>query len=260
MESRTEGRRIQLKTDPILTAMQLEMAGLRRGARFLDLGCAAGTTSRIAADIVGSRGSVVGVDASSSRIVEARVDPGHRPWIEYRHGLAEAVPAGDGEFDVSWCRFLFEYLSRPQDVIRELVRVTRPGGTVFISDLDGNCCWHAPIDPELQSELEAALLECHRATGFDPSVGRRLYGLAYEAGLTNLSVDIRSYHVIAGAATTDMVNRWRSKLRTVSSFLRRQGWTELRARNLIERFEEFLSSPSTFTYSVLISVRGQKTF
>src|SRR5690348_1055305 len=119
MESASEGQRIEAKTDLVLTEAQVKWAGVTSGQNVLDLGCAAGTTSRIIADLVGSSGTVVGVDGSQSRIDEARAHPGHRSWIDYRVGRAEAIPAAEGEFDVSWSRFLFEYLQTPEVTLRE---------------------------------------------------------------------------------------------------------------------------------------------
>ncbi|HLM61972.1 MAG TPA: methyltransferase domain-containing protein, partial [Pyrinomonadaceae bacterium] len=123
MESQNEGDRIELKTNIELTISQLKKAGIKKGDKVLDLGCAAGTTSRLMSQIVGSSGQIVGVDFSEQRLEQARScsDVG----IEYRHGQGERTPADDNEFDVSWSRFLFEYLLEPENVLSEMIRVTK---------------------------------------------------------------------------------------------------------------------------------------
>jgi SAM-dependent methyltransferase len=257
MESPTEGQRIERKTDRALTCEQLCWAGVRAGQRALDLGCAAGTTCRILGQMVGPTGAVVGVDGSEARIAEARQYPGQQAWIEYRTGTAEAIPAPDGEFDVTWSRFLFEYLRDPAAVLREMVRVTRRGGTVAVSDLDGNCVWHEPVGAALSAEIGEAL-GVLRPIGFDPHVGRRLYRLAWEAGLTEIEVDVRPYHVIAGQIGAEAEALWEQKIRTTCETLRQLGWCSERAERLHRAFLDHLRGPGTFTYSVLISVKGRR--
>jgi ubiquinone/menaquinone biosynthesis C-methylase UbiE len=57
-------------------------AGIRPGMRVLDLGCGAGDVAFVAAELVGTDGSVVGVDRSPQAVARARLRAG-------RHGLAQ---------------------------------------------------------------------------------------------------------------------------------------------------------------------------
>jgi SAM-dependent methyltransferase len=195
MDNASEGERVEQKTDAALTTEQLKWAGLHIGDSVLDLGCAAGTTSRIMAGLVGPEGRVVGVDASSMRVEDARsrTTDAH---IEFVIGDAESIPLEDDSFDVCWSRFLFEYLPRPARVLREMIRVTRPGGSVVVSDLDGNCIWHAGMDDHLQREIAAAIATF--GPGFDAEVGRKLPALFLASELSEVSLDIRPYHVVSG--------------------------------------------------------------
>ncbi|MCC6228314.1 MAG: methyltransferase domain-containing protein [Phycisphaerales bacterium] len=254
METSSEGLRIERKTDRMLTIEQLRWAGIRNGASVLDLGCAAGTTCRIMAGLVGRTGRVVGVDASHKRVEEGRAHADHRQTIEYRQGFAEEIPAGKGEFDIVWSRFLFEYLAEPQKVLAEMMRVTKPGGTVCVSDLDGNCIWHHPCEASLQKEIDAALATL--AGGFKPRIGLSLFSLFVDAGLQDLSVDVRPYHVIAGGIDADREEHWRMKLEGVCNALTVRGWSPIRAISLSTRFMSLLRDSRSFTYSVLITMRG----
>lgn len=258
MESKTEGQRIDLKTDTALTMQQLRWANITRGQSVLDLGCAAGTTTRLIAKLVGNQGKAIGVDLSEERLSEAKSYSLSLPQIAYRLGKAEEIPAGEGEFDVSWSRFLFEYLTSPTEVIREMKRVTKVNGTVIISDLDGNCLWHSPASPHFSDELNNAV-DLLGQYGFDPFAGRRLYGLAHEAGLTDIEVDVRPYHCIAGRINSAAEIHWQMKLDTVSNTLVKLGWKNERAEALKDNFLNHLRDESTFTYSVLISVKGRKS-
>ena len=255
VESASEGDRIQRKTNVADTTAHMRWGGIRPGQRVLDLGCAAGTTTRILGDLVGSAGHVVGVDASDRRIAEARSHAEHRPWIEYRVGAAEHLPAADGEFDGAWSRFLFEYLLNPGDVMREMVRVTKPGGVVAVADLDGNCIWHDPFPADFAQEMSSAL-ETLRPSGFDPYVGRALFRLAREAGLADIRIDVQAYHVLAGTIDDERYGQWDMKIRTVANTLISLGWSDDRATSFCDRFMRHLRNPDTFTYSTLISVSG----
>lgn len=254
MDTSEEGQRVERKTDRALTLEQLRWAGIRDGSRVLDLGCAAGTTCRMMAGLVGDTGRVVGIDASASRLAEGQGHAEHRPTIEYRQGDAARLPAAEAEFDVSWSRFLFEYLPRPESALAEMIRVTKPGGTVCVSDIDGNCIWHHPCDPSLRAEIDDALRTL--GDGFNPRIGLSLYTMFVDAGMRDVAVDVRPYHVIAGTIDAEREEHWRMKLEGVAKALQARGWDTGRATELARAFIEHLRDRRTFTYSVLIAVRG----
>lgn len=255
MDTLEEGQRIERKTDRPLTIEQLRWAGISSGLRVLDLGCASGTTSRLVAEIVGKSGIVVGVDASESRLEEGKRHTHHYSTIEYRQGYAESIPATEREFDVSWSRFLFEYLTDPATALGEMIRVTKPGGTVCVSDIDGNCIWHSPCNAYLANEVDEAI----RTLGIDfhPRIGLALYSMFVDAGLQDLKVDIRAYHIIAGTIDVEQEEHWVMKLRGVEQALQKRGWCSDRTAALVHHFINHLRDPRTLTYSVLISVRGR---
>ena len=205
--------------------------------------------------IVGSSGQIVGVDFSEQRLEQARScsDVG----IEYRHGQGERTPADDNEFDVSWSRFLFEYLLEPENVLSEMIRVTKPGGKIVVSDLDGNCLWHYPVSPEFECDLQSAIKTLRQA-GFDPFVGRKLYYYAAKAGLEQIKVDAQPYHFYPGKINEIALEHWEIKLETVVQSLVKLGWKQERAILIKKQFLDVLSDEMSFSYSVLITVQGIK--
>ena len=61
-------------------------------------------------------------------------------------GPIEAIPAGDGSFDVVICLQVLEHVDDPAQGVRELLRVTRPGGRVLLST-HGAYVYHPnPVD------------------------------------------------------------------------------------------------------------------
>jgi SAM-dependent methyltransferase len=97
--------------------------------------------------------------------------------IAFLAGNAAALPWIDGQFGLVVCRIALHQVGDPAAVVREMVRVTRPGGRTGITDIT------ADADPEVAAE--ANRLERLR----DPSHGRTLtvpeiHGLLTAAGAT----------------------------------------------------------------------------
>jgi SAM-dependent methyltransferase len=102
------------------------------GARFLDVACGSGQLGLIAA----SRGArVTGVDIASNLIAAARGRAAAaRVDATFDEGDAEALPYADASFDVVATLFGAMFAPQPDLVAAELLRVTRPGGTIAMAN------------------------------------------------------------------------------------------------------------------------------
>lgn len=112
-------------------------AEIRTGATVLDLGCGSGVDSLLAAAKTGPRGKVIGVDFSRSMLERARsgaVQAGLGN-IEFREADAERLPLGNASVDVALANGIFNLNPAREAIFRELARVVRPGGVVFVSEL-----------------------------------------------------------------------------------------------------------------------------
>ena len=149
---------------------------LLRAERVLDVGCGTGViTEEMAARC---RGQVIGVDVDAA-IVEFAQARGGR--AEYRVGDAHQLDFPDGHFDVVACHFLLMWVGDPALVVREMARVTRPGGAVLAcaeSDYGGR------IDYPEELPLARWQAEALRREGADPFMGRKLPALFTKAGLS----------------------------------------------------------------------------
>ena len=111
--------------------------------RALDSGCGAGALAFALAPFVES---VVGVDLSAD-LVDAgrRLAPAN---CELVVGDATALPFAYGSFDIAGCMRVLHHARRPELVVSELARVTRPGGRILLIDQLGF------VDPVVSAETD----------------------------------------------------------------------------------------------------------
>lgn len=115
----------------------IERCHIREGMSILDAGCGTGLETVRLARLVGSSGSVIGLDASRNLLAEAsRRAQGSRLPIEYREGDVQQLPFPDDYFDVARAERLFLYLTDPRQALAELVRVTKSDGVVYVIEPD----------------------------------------------------------------------------------------------------------------------------
>jgi ubiquinone/menaquinone biosynthesis C-methylase UbiE len=156
-------------------------------AKVLDVGCGPGT---ITADLAGlvPRGSVTGIDSSAEIIEQARAAAAGRarPNLEFATGDVYALDFPDASFDVVHAHQVLHHLSDPVRALREMRRVTKPGGLVAARDGDyGAMAWY-PESPALD-EWRAFYRAVARSNGGEPDAGRRLYAWARRAGFTSVA-------------------------------------------------------------------------
>jgi len=105
-------------------------AGLAPGMRMLDVAVGTGLVSREAVRIVGSKGSVTGIDPSPGMISSAVVD-----GMALVRGRAETLPFAAGSFDFLALGFALRHLADLEAVFREFRRVLKPGGGLLVLEI-----------------------------------------------------------------------------------------------------------------------------
>ena len=119
------------------------LAPLRGTERALDVGCGTGALAYALAPLVGE---VVGVDSSEDYVAVARA---HAPaGCTFVVGDAESLDVPYGDFDIVGCLRVLHHVRRPELVVSELARVTRPGGRILLADQLGD------VDPIRSLELD----------------------------------------------------------------------------------------------------------
>jgi SAM-dependent methyltransferase len=158
---------------------------LAKNAKVLDVGCGPGTITAGLADRV-PRGRVTGIDAAQQVIDQAIAAAGGRDNLGFATGDVYALDYPDDSFDVVHAHQVLQHLGDRVSALREMRRVTRPGGLVAVRDADfGGMTWY----PELPilDEWREFYIRVARGNGGEPHAGRRLLAWAREAGFTDIA-------------------------------------------------------------------------
>ena len=143
-----------------LAPLLVDFAGVAPGGRVLDVGCGPGAligelVRRLGADAVSA------VDPSEPFVAAARE---RHEGVDVRLASAERLPYGDDEFDVALAQLVVHFMADPVAGLRELGRVTRPGGVVAACVWDHaggggplSGFWAAARELDLEVEGEAEL-------------------------------------------------------------------------------------------------------
>ena len=176
-----------------LAAAQAEMLALTAlapGERVLDVACGTGLVSFDASRAVGPEGGVLGTDISGQMIESARRHAAANGLANTRFERMDAENLGspDACFDVALCALGLMYMPEPEQALREMHRVLRPGGRIGLAVWGerARCGWaslFAIVDAEVSSDVcpmffrlgrPGALARACTEAGFEGIVERRI--------------------------------------------------------------------------------------
>jgi SAM-dependent methyltransferase len=165
----------------------------------LDVGCGVGHWSMMLASVLPKDVRVTGIDREATWVEQASRrarDRGLSERFSYVQGSADALPFPDATFDLTTCQTVLIHLPDPAAAIREMMRVTKPGGLVAVAEpnnlseslLLDSISNRASIDDVMA--IVRFQITCERgkiALGEgDNSLGDRVAGLFVASGLTDV--------------------------------------------------------------------------
>jgi len=175
-----------------LAARLVERADLLPGDAVLDLGAGRGAALFAAAEVVGPRGEVLGVDLAPGMVELTASDAMERGLTQVRVILGDAddPPSREGGWDAVVASFVLFFLPEPVATARHIREVLRPGGRFVLSTFDQpDERWRIveaavkPFWPDDPANEEPA----HPASRSHFSSTSHVEALLHEAGYTDIS-------------------------------------------------------------------------
>jgi ubiquinone/menaquinone biosynthesis C-methylase UbiE len=196
----------------------LDVAGLHRGERVLDVACGTGVVTRLAAERVGVNGAVAGLDINPSMLAVARSVPSSGAAIEWHEASAESLPFDDASFDVVLSSLGLQFVADKASALREMRRVLAPDGRLAIGTVGPTPPLFAILEQALARHVKPevagfmrAVLAARTAGARDADERRRIPrrrcsaegAIAHPARARGVSLAIRPQHPVGGGRRTD---------------------------------------------------------
>jgi SAM-dependent methyltransferase len=201
-----------------------ERSGLSPGQRLLEVGCGTGA---VLASLSAAGCRLHGLDINADFLHQAGQNLLAPAWSQGDDLLpsstltpnslipnpvfltqadAHHLPYTDGSFDIVFCHFLLLWVHEPVEVIREMRRVTRPGGWVLaLAEPD----YGGRVDyPEALIQLGELQEEALRRQGAETRLGRRLGALFHSTGLAEVESGVLGGQWREPPSLEDLAQEW----------------------------------------------------
>lgn len=187
---------------------------MQPGWRCVDLGCGPVGILRPLSRRVERTGRVVGVDVDPGQAEAARqyVHDNRLESVEIVESSAFDTLLECSTFDLTHARFMFAPLGHDEDLLHEMVALTRPGGTIAIQEPDISSWNSYPARPAFR-RLVSAIQDAFAEGGGDFNAGRRTYNLLRKAGLVDVQVRAAAVACGVGHPFRRSVLQWAQFLR-----------------------------------------------
>jgi ubiquinone/menaquinone biosynthesis C-methylase UbiE len=169
------------------SARRLEAAGVKEGARCLEVGAGAGTIATWMAERVGETGEVIATDLKPQHI------PAHPRLTTRQHNvITDPLPAG--QFDVIHARAVLQHLPQRHEVLAKFIGALKPGGAVVVEEMEAR--WGSLVlatpDPrahQIFERYETAMRNVLGSNGNDATWARGVHQAMRDEGLADVDTE-----------------------------------------------------------------------
>jgi SAM-dependent methyltransferase len=253
---RNQTRLLWPREKPVLVAH-----GLREGMRVADVCCGCGDVALLIAREL-KPGSIVGIDHSVPAIDYAnRLQRDFKVAnAEFRLGDATALMVEDEVFDFVLCRLSLQIFSKPEQILRELYRILRPGGRIYLTGEDYDLIVGCPNEEEIRAVYGKAG-RYGRQIGMDLYNGRKLYATLMGMKLKNIKVDTVDADNLGSnrSVFAEVITSWRHF--SAETIGRELAISEQEKADLLTGYDAHLSTirhPHGYTKWSVVAASGEK--
>jgi|BarGraIncu01122A_1022018.scaffolds.fasta_scaffold40900_1 ubiquinone/menaquinone biosynthesis C-methylase UbiE len=112
----------------------ISLLNIKENMNFLDIGCGTGWAIGQVAKLVDYKGSFYGVDLSPRMIEKAKENFKVNNNFHFINANSESIPLDDNLFDIIICTNSFHHYLNPNKAMKEIFRLLKPDGKIFILD------------------------------------------------------------------------------------------------------------------------------
>lgn len=235
--------------DPI-TQRFFREAGIIPGVRVLDVGTGAGDVAFLAAEIVGDKGEVVGVDRVPAALEAARARASTRSLrnVFFREGDPSAL-AFERPFDAVIGRYVLQFQTDPATMLRTIAGRVRPGGVVAFHEIDWGGLGSFPPAPTYDRCCHWGV-ETLRLHGTETRMGTKLHSTFVAAGLPPPSMRLEAL-VGGGTNSLPLLQLLAELVATLLPEMERLGVAmaaDVRVETLVERMRSEVLATSSVIF------------
>lgn len=165
----------------------LELCDVQSGQKVLDAGCGIGLDATRMAVQVGDGGRVIAADKSRKMLQAAITRPGTRGLpLTFLQADIYKLSFHDDSFDRCRCVKTFQHLANPRLALRELIRVSKPGGKIITADPDHDLLM---IDTPY-NDINQRFVQYRSRNMAKGGIAHQMYGLFRDLGLKGVHVEL----------------------------------------------------------------------
>ena len=222
---------------------------LSEGMSLLDCGCGPGPLTLGFAELV-APGRVVGIDIEPTMIDQANQlkSDGGPDNLEFQVGDIYDLSFEDGEFDVVFSSAVIEHLSDPVRALREVLRVTKPGGIGAVIRTDWSFPFIVPECPELSRFFELFEGGFNRIGG-SLNRGRFLSAHMREAGFDVVEFQTNMSQLLgqsAASASAETYISWIENIPLFQESIELGITTDAELKSMVNGIREWANHPDAY--------------
>ncbi len=235
--------------------------GLREGLKVADICCGCGDVALLIAREL-KPGIILGVDHSLPAIEYAsRLQKEFKVRnADFRLGDATALMLEDEQFDFVLCRLSIQIFSRPELILKELYRILKPGGRMYLIGEDYDLIIGYPNDQDIRTVYDAAG-RYGQDIGMDLYNGKKLYSILSGLRLGNIRLDYLDVDTSNSdrQVFAEMIKSWRHfSAQSIGKELGLSGEDQARLEAGYDAHLRTIQHPFGYTKWTVVAASGEK--